>query len=71
MPCACTSAQPSSATTAVPRSAWPGPATIADATRWRLEGVTPLDDDVRLDYEPVRGAPPVERPVERHGGGTA
>ena len=31
----------------------PGPATIADAGRWRLTGVEPMGADVRLDYEPL------------------
>jgi diaminohydroxyphosphoribosylaminopyrimidine deaminase/5-amino-6-(5-phosphoribosylamino)uracil reductase len=37
---------------------WPGPATITDATRWRLTAARQLDDDVRLDYVPTgeRGA---------------
>lgn len=30
-----------------------GPATLTDATRWRLVGVRPVGGDVRVDWEPV------------------
>ena len=36
-----------------PAFAGPGPATIAHAPRFRLHHVTPLGDDVRLDYVPA------------------
>jgi diaminohydroxyphosphoribosylaminopyrimidine deaminase/5-amino-6-(5-phosphoribosylamino)uracil reductase len=36
-----------------PAVAWPGPEGIASAPRFRLEGVTRLGADVRLDYTPV------------------
>jgi diaminohydroxyphosphoribosylaminopyrimidine deaminase/5-amino-6-(5-phosphoribosylamino)uracil reductase len=36
----------------VPTFAHSGPRTIADAPRFRLIAVTPLGDDIRLDYEP-------------------
>ena len=31
---------------------FPGPDTLADATRWQLRDVTRLGDDVRLTLEP-------------------
>lgn len=36
---------------------WPGPPGIAAAPRFVLQGVTRLDDDVRLDYAPQPGDP--------------
>lgn len=41
---------------APPALAWPGPATIADATRLTLSDVTTLGPDVRLTYEHGNGA---------------
>jgi diaminohydroxyphosphoribosylaminopyrimidine deaminase/5-amino-6-(5-phosphoribosylamino)uracil reductase len=38
-------------TRGTPSLAVEGPATIANAPRWRLVGVTALDPDVRIDYE--------------------
>jgi diaminohydroxyphosphoribosylaminopyrimidine deaminase / 5-amino-6-(5-phosphoribosylamino)uracil reductase len=38
-----------------PSFATAGPATIADASRWRLVDVARVGDDVRLEYEPVAG----------------
>jgi diaminohydroxyphosphoribosylaminopyrimidine deaminase / 5-amino-6-(5-phosphoribosylamino)uracil reductase len=32
-----------------------GVETIADAEAWRLLSATPIDDDVRLEYEPEDG----------------
>ena len=37
----------------LPLFAGPGPATLADASRWRLAGVRSLGVDARLDWEPV------------------
>ena len=36
-----------------PLFAGPGPATLAEASRWRLVGVRQLGSDARLDWEPV------------------
>ncbi|MCA1843251.1 MAG: bifunctional diaminohydroxyphosphoribosylaminopyrimidine deaminase/5-amino-6-(5-phosphoribosylamino)uracil reductase RibD [Actinobacteria bacterium] len=37
----------------LPLFAGPGPATLADASRWRLTAVRQLGGDARLDWEPV------------------
>jgi diaminohydroxyphosphoribosylaminopyrimidine deaminase/5-amino-6-(5-phosphoribosylamino)uracil reductase len=37
----------------LPLFAGPGPATLAEASRWRLEAVHQVGDDARLDWEPV------------------
>ncbi len=37
----------------LPLFAGPGPATLAEAPRWRLAGVRRLGGDARLDWEPV------------------
>jgi diaminohydroxyphosphoribosylaminopyrimidine deaminase/5-amino-6-(5-phosphoribosylamino)uracil reductase len=34
--------------------AHPGPETLADATRWRIVDVTPIEPDVRITYAPRR-----------------
>jgi diaminohydroxyphosphoribosylaminopyrimidine deaminase/5-amino-6-(5-phosphoribosylamino)uracil reductase len=47
-----------------PAFAGPGPVTIAHAARFRLHHVTPLGDDVRLDYTPA----PVPAPAAPEGG---
>jgi diaminohydroxyphosphoribosylaminopyrimidine deaminase / 5-amino-6-(5-phosphoribosylamino)uracil reductase len=36
--------------------AYDGPATLADASRWRITDVTPIGPDVRITYDPVRSA---------------
>ena len=36
----------------LPVIGFPGPDTLADATRWQLRGVTQLGADVRLTLEP-------------------
>jgi diaminohydroxyphosphoribosylaminopyrimidine deaminase/5-amino-6-(5-phosphoribosylamino)uracil reductase len=38
-----------------PAVAWPGPLSITDAPRLVLTGVTPLGDDVRLEYQLAGG----------------
>ena len=35
---------------ALPAAVWPGPATLADATRWELVDACPFDPDIRLTY---------------------
>lgn len=37
-----------------PVVAWPGPPSIAAAPRWRLVDVRRIDDDARLEFEPMR-----------------